>query len=670
MAAVATQFIGFPAKSGVESSTENYRKAWGDKANTGVYTADDTIMVSGSGIFRGVTEADTTKVFNERYIPLVDKAIAVRAKFVVGGCSGVDELLKSYVEGNNYSAEWIACSYKGYWLLTPAALKARERSRSVVELDPLAWLTPYIAGLEPWSANKITSILEKLNPEQQRAVHLVIEGGNYVLTGNAGTGKSYTSSAAIEILKLLGYWIVPVATTGLASMNLLDSQGTINRATGVGKGFDNGAREWSAAKKMLGGVTSDKTKKRLSEVQKGRKHKGVILLIDEVSMLDTCLGYVISEGLEINQRDEAAKGKARTPIQWLCVGDFKQLEPVGGEMIMHQAIFNDKDEEVIEASLMKKLDMKLINLKQQMRQAEGSEFAQELNLLALGGGHSKRRELENCPLIKGRLKASLDKMPEDALHVFALNDELIEWNRQELGKLKAKGNSSKVYSANISVNDRSYTKASFVDYFKPLEEHLELAVGAPIRVKQEIKDPNNSNALPLAANGSRGVIVALNNDSVDVKLRNGNIIEISRVDLHAPLDENHIPVGRFNQIPIVLAWATTFHGCQGMTEDKIVVHAYTRKSIKSNEEKVDVVLNGREYGEKRPMFQNNAFYVGCSRVRELEDLYFYTGCDTVDLATETKEQRDYRGSTFRRLMFGSYRTNLQVINWLKEQAVC
>ena len=675
MASVASQFIGFPAKPGVASSTENYRIAWGDKANTGVYTVDDTIMVSGSGVFRGVTIADAAKVFNECYIPLVDKAIAASSKFVVGGCSGVDELLKSYVESKNYSAKWVACNYKGYWLLTPNTVPsiASESPRSVVELDSLDWLTPYIEKLETWTANEVTALVKGLNPEQQQALRLILLGGNYVLTGNAGTGKSHLSSVAVKILKLLGYWIVPVATTGLASMNLQDSQGTINRATGVGKGFDNGARKWSAAQEMVDGVTSDKTKKRFSEVQKGRKYKGVLFLIDEVSMLDTCLGYVISEGLEINQRDEAAVNKARkTPIQWLCVGDFKQLEPVGGEMIMHQAVFNHKGEEVIEASLMKKLDMKLINLKQQMRQAEGSEFAQELNLLAIGGGHGKLRELENCPLIKGRLKASLDEMPEDALHVFALNDELIEWNRQELAKLKAKGNRSKVYSANISVNDRSYTRASFVDYFKPLEEHLELAVGAPVTIKHKIVDPNNTNApLPLAANGSRGVIVALNDDSVDVKLSNGNIIEIGRVDLHAPLDENHIPVGRFNQIPIVLAWATTFHGCQGMTEDAVVIHAYRRKKVRQGDsQEVDVVLNGQEYGEKIAMNQNNAFYVGCSRVRELEDLYFYTGCDTVDLVTETKEQRNYRASTFRRLMFNSYKTNLHVINWLKEQAVC
>jgi hypothetical protein len=309
-----------------------------------------------------------------------------------------------------------------------------------------------------------------------------------------------------------------------------------------------------------------------------------------------------------------------------------------------------------------------------MRQAEGSEFAAELNLLALGQGNGRRRELENCPLIKGRIKASLAEMPEDALHVFALNDELIEWNRQELNKLKATGAASKVYQARVSLYNRrcGYTVDSFIESYKPVEEHLELAVGAPVRIKDVIKDPNNPNAsIPLAANGSRGVIVALNENSVDVRLQSGKVIEVGRLDMKAPLDENDQPIGRFNQIPIVLAWATTFHGCQGMTEDAVVIHPYTRRRISPNDgQEVDVVLNGTEYGEKRPMSQNNAFYVGCSRVRELEDLFFYTGQDTVDLATETKDQRGYRESVYRKLTFGSYRTNLRVINWLADQAVC
>ena len=54
MAEVATQFIGISAAPpDTPSSTRNYQKAWGDRANTGEYSASDTIMVSGSGFWRG-----------------------------------------------------------------------------------------------------------------------------------------------------------------------------------------------------------------------------------------------------------------------------------------------------------------------------------------------------------------------------------------------------------------------------------------------------------------------------------------------------------------------------------------------------------------------------------------------------------------------------------------
>jgi len=42
----ANKFIGFGAK---DTSTEEYRLAWGEKANTGVYSADDTVFVSVNG---------------------------------------------------------------------------------------------------------------------------------------------------------------------------------------------------------------------------------------------------------------------------------------------------------------------------------------------------------------------------------------------------------------------------------------------------------------------------------------------------------------------------------------------------------------------------------------------------------------------------------------------
>lgn len=114
MAGMATQFIGYGTvlKEGVQSSTNKYAAAWGDKANTGSYTAADVIMVSGSGNFgRGgvdkATEAAAIKAtLSEKYKPLLEKAIAARATFVVGN---------QYAKGN-LSDEMIAkfLAQKGY----------------------------------------------------------------------------------------------------------------------------------------------------------------------------------------------------------------------------------------------------------------------------------------------------------------------------------------------------------------------------------------------------------------------------------------------------------------------------------------------------------------------------------------------------------------------------
>jgi hypothetical protein len=127
MAEESTQFIGFGTimKEGNISSTDKYAKAWGNKANTGVYTSSDIIMISGSGNFgRGgvdkKVEAEAIrKTLTEKYKPLLEKAIAVGASFRVGNQYAKgnlsDELVANYLKAKGYTEErldgysrWIA----------------------------------------------------------------------------------------------------------------------------------------------------------------------------------------------------------------------------------------------------------------------------------------------------------------------------------------------------------------------------------------------------------------------------------------------------------------------------------------------------------------------------------------------------------------------------------
>lgn len=112
MAEVATQFIGISsAPPETPSSTRNYQQAWGERANTGVYSANDTVMVSGSGPWRGVTQQQILETFTNHYVPLIDKAIASNSSFVVGNAAGTDQLVQQYLQEHGYKLETVRDGY-------------------------------------------------------------------------------------------------------------------------------------------------------------------------------------------------------------------------------------------------------------------------------------------------------------------------------------------------------------------------------------------------------------------------------------------------------------------------------------------------------------------------------------------------------------------------------
>ncbi|WP_013334938.1 hypothetical protein [Gloeothece verrucosa] len=115
MAASATQFIGHSAQSDkdVLSSTAKYQQCWEafGLANTGEYTKDDVIMISGSGQERGVTDEQIKTTFEQHYKPLLEKAIAAEASFVVGNAAGTDKLVQGYLSEKGYKFEQTAQGY-------------------------------------------------------------------------------------------------------------------------------------------------------------------------------------------------------------------------------------------------------------------------------------------------------------------------------------------------------------------------------------------------------------------------------------------------------------------------------------------------------------------------------------------------------------------------------
>lgn len=106
MSELATQFIGrSAAPASTPSFTRNYEREWAKQglANTGLYTAQDVVMLSGSGPWRGVTQQQIGTVFESHYKPLLERVIAAKAQVVVGTATGTDKLVQAFLQEQGYT---------------------------------------------------------------------------------------------------------------------------------------------------------------------------------------------------------------------------------------------------------------------------------------------------------------------------------------------------------------------------------------------------------------------------------------------------------------------------------------------------------------------------------------------------------------------------------------
>ncbi|MCL1474673.1 hypothetical protein [Argonema antarcticum] len=170
MAEMATQFIGFSAASpGRPSSTRNYQQAWGERANTGVYSKNDIIMVSGSGPWRGVTDEKIEQTFQQHYVPLLEKGVAAGASFVVGDAPGTDKLVAAFLAEKGYRLE----QQDGFKRCTPEVVQVADASQQ-----------PSVPVREEWEKKMLTSAIKSLKANP-------INVDEEIQTATFGEGSKY-----------------------------------------------------------------------------------------------------------------------------------------------------------------------------------------------------------------------------------------------------------------------------------------------------------------------------------------------------------------------------------------------------------------------------------------------------------------------------------------------
>ena len=395
-----------------------------------------------------------------------------------------------------------------------------------------------------------------LTPDQELAFREMKSGKNIFLTGEAGTGKSFVTSAFIDWCDENRKNVLVTAPTGIAAVNI---QGvTLHRAFEM----QTGPRIMPPAKR--------KFPRMLRAVD--------VVLIDEISMCRIdAFEYVMKTIKNIEQENHKN-------IQVIVIGDFFQLPPVTtktDEEILKTKWKDSKNYYAFESEEWEKACFENVMLKKVVRQ-NNTEFIENLNKARYGDGSCE-------DYFNKRLNAPLSN---DGVSITSWNKVAQELNEEALKKIP-----SKIWTS----------KAKYVGNFKSrdclAEDILSLKVGA--RVMTLVNDKDG-----MYQNGSLGTVTAVNLENVSVKIDNsGYIVKIEsntwksyKYAVKEVTDSNGETiqklekeiVGTCTQFPVKLAYAITVHKSQGQTFDSVQLYPKS--------------------------FSSGQLYVALSRVRDINGL--------------------------------------------------
>jgi ATP-dependent DNA helicase PIF1 len=397
--------------------------------------------------------------------------------------------------------------------------------------EPVVVANAPVAPSQPPQLTQLTQLTQPtLNAKQQLAVSQTMNGGNILLTGPAGTGKSFTIKYIIELLKANNKNVGLTATTGTAAF-IIGGQ-TIHSYMGMGIGEESIADIFIKIKKKAGIYRT------LVELD--------VLIIDEVSMLDDVLlekisgilCYVKSHSL----KDTGLLNKPFGGIQVIFIGDFCQLAPVKGFYCFLSKLW-------IEA------DIKVIMLDELVRQNDDLLFQQILQIIRKG------KCTDNILKVLNALK---DTQFEDEIiptKLYPKNVNVDKINEMEIEKLKKAGNKTIIYKAIAS-------GGAFAGINK---YDVELVENSQVIITRNIDIANG------LVNGTRGIVKNLFKDFVIIKDTQGNLHNIvyykDILEGGSGGKKSAKDAGKSHilHMPLKVSYALSIHKSQGMTIDAMEI---------------------------------------------------------------------------------------------------
>lgn len=360
---------------------------------------------------------------------------------------------------------------------------------------------------------------------QATALEILKSGKNVFLTGEPGSGKTYTINQYIKYLRDKSIYPAVTASTGIAAIHI-EGQ-TIHSWSGIG-------------------INKNLTDSQIENIMDksyvyDRVFRTKVLIIDEISMLEAGtlddIEKVVSRIKASFMSNEAFGG-----MQIIFVGDFFQLPPVEKEK-------NKEAKFAFESNAWKNSNLECCYLDEQHRQ----EDAEYLTIL------TKMRQGKLLPdHIETLLKTGEKKNDELITRLYTHNDAVNDMNIIELKKLKTE---QRVYGM-IEYGNEWIVAALKKHCLSP--EILKLKIGALVMFTRNNFDVGY-------VNGSIGTVTGYSENGLPVvELKNGNVIIAQYAEWR--IQEGHEVIASISQIPLRLAWAITVHKSQGMSLDSAVIN--------------------------------------------------------------------------------------------------